>query len=79
MRPLFNLTDDARENVKLNLAIASFVFAVVFGVAGFIVAPLGVIDSTILYLIAQFLVLCATFLGLEGAGIQLFRKKENVK
>ena len=76
MKPLFDLTQDAKDNVKLNLALCSFFFSILFGIAGFCVPPMGEINSSVLYLIAQLLVLCATFLGLDGLGLHFLEKKK---
>lgn len=74
MKPLFDLTENPKDNVKLNLALGSFFFSICFGIAGFIVPPMGEINSSVLYLIAQLLVLCATFLGLDGLGLHFLPK-----
>ena len=75
MTPLFHICDDPKDNVKLNLSLGSFVAAIGFGIAGFAAPPVGDINSSVLYLIAQLLVLCATFLGLEGLGLQFLGRK----
>lgn len=51
--------------LKENLAILSFIAAVIFGFLGILLPPLGYISSSVLILIAQFLVMCATLLGLN--------------
>lgn len=45
------------------LAAVSLFSAIAFGALGSFVAPQGIIDSSMLYLIAQFLVFSATLLG----------------
>lgn len=50
-------------NTKIKLSVWSFVFAMIFGTAGIIIAPMGIIDSSVLILIAQLLVLTGTLLG----------------
>lgn len=50
-------------NTKIKLSVWSFIFAMIFGVAGIIIAPMGIIDSSVLILIAQLLVLTGTLLG----------------
>jgi len=40
--------------------------AMAFAIAGLIMPPLGVIDGSVLILIAQLLVFCATFFGIEN-------------
>lgn len=49
--------------IQTIIAIASFVAAVGFGIAGFVVPPTGQIHDSVLYLIAQFLVLTASLFG----------------
>lgn len=49
--------------VKLNLAIWSFIGGLFFAAAGMAIYPYGVIDATVLIMVAQLLVLCATLLG----------------
>ena len=50
-------------STKNNLAIFTTVSAVGFGVAGTVIAPMGIIDSSMLYLIAQLLIYSATAMG----------------
>lgn len=50
-------------NHKDYLAILAVISAIGFGIAGTAIAPLGVIDSSMLYLIAQLLIFAATMLG----------------
>lgn len=57
------------------IAIASFVAAVLFGIAGFIVPPPGEIHDSVLYLIAQFLLLTASIFGV-GAMFSSNRNKD---
>lgn len=52
--------------MKNYLATASWVAAVGFGVAGLVIPPQGEIDSSVLILIAQLLVLCCTFIGVKA-------------
>ena len=49
--------------IQTAIAVASFLAAVAFGVAGFVVPPPGEIHDSVLYLIAQFLVLTASLFG----------------
>ena len=49
--------------IQLVIAIASFVAAVGFGIAGFITPPPGQIHDSVLYLVAQFLLLTASIFG----------------
>lgn len=54
-----------KTNAKIQtvVAVASFLAAVAFGVAGFTVPPSGEIHESVLYLIAQFLLLTASIFG----------------
>lgn len=49
--------------IKDRLATLSVVSAIGFGIAGTLIIPQGVIDSSMLYLIAQLLIFAATALG----------------
>ena len=40
--------------------------AIVFAITSLLLPPQGVIDSSVLVLVAQLLLLCATFLGVES-------------
>ena len=51
--------------VRLALSVAAFVSALVFAGLGMWLPPRGIIDASILILVAQLLVLCATFLGIK--------------
>lgn len=50
---------------KIQIAIAtlSFIAAIAFGIAGFIIPPPGEIHDSVLYLVAQFLLLTASIFG----------------
>ena len=60
--------------MKEKMAVVAFTFAMVFAIAGIIIPPLGVIDVSVLILIAQLLVFCATFLGIDNY-VNLIRRK----
>lgn len=49
--------------LQIIVAIASFLIGVMFAVAGFVVSPTGQIHDSVLYLIAQFFLLCASLFG----------------
>lgn len=49
--------------IQVIIAIAAFVAAVGFGIAGFMVPPPGQIHESVLYLVAQFLLLTASIFG----------------
>ena len=51
--------------MKRILSLASFVCAILFAVAGMIMPPQGEISGSVLILVAQLLILCATFLGIK--------------
>ncbi|MDO4949683.1 MAG: hypothetical protein Q4E55_05895 [Bacteroidales bacterium] len=48
------------------MSILSWVAAVGFGVAGLCLPPQGEIDGSVLILIAQLLVMCVTFMGVDS-------------
>ena len=49
--------------IQYFIAVAAFIAAVGFGIAGFIVPPPREVHDSVLYLIAQFLLLTASILG----------------
>jgi len=51
--------------MKTKLAFMSFVAALLFAATSLFLPPPGVIDGSVLILVAQLLVLCATFLGIK--------------
>lgn len=61
--------------IQISIAILSFISAVGFGIAGFITPPPGEIHDSVLYLIAQFLLLTASIFGV-GAMFSLNKKKD---
>lgn len=61
--------------IQTAVAIAAFVAAVGFGIAGFVVPPPGEIHGSVLYMIAQFLLLTASIFGV-GA---MFTNRNNNK
>jgi hypothetical protein len=52
--------------MKKKISLLAFCSAVAFAAAGLYLPPMGVIDSTVLMLVAQLLVLCATLLGVDS-------------
>jgi hypothetical protein len=52
--------------MKRKIALLAFCSAVAFAAAGLFLPPQGKIDSTVLMLVAQLLVLCATLLGVDS-------------
>ena len=62
--------------IQVIIAISAFVAAVGFGIAGFMVPPPGQIHESVLYLVAQFLLLTASIFGV-GAMFTKKKKKNN--
>lgn len=54
-----------KERTKSRLAIASFVFSLLFGIAGFVCPPVSIIDSSVLWFTAQMLLFCSALLGVN--------------
>ena len=52
--------------MKTKLALASWVVAVILSAVALLLPPTGSIDHYVLLLVAQFLLLCATFLGVDS-------------
>ena len=52
--------------MKKKISLLAFCSAVAFAAAGLCLPPMGKIDSTVLMLVAQLLVLCATLLGVDS-------------
>lgn len=52
--------------MKTKLATTSWMAAIAFALIGMLLPPAGQIDASVLILIAQLLVLCATFLGVDS-------------
>ena len=62
--------------MKEVIAVSSYLCAILFACAALVIPPKGVIDSSVLVLIAQLLILCATFLGVESY-VDIIRRKSN--
>lgn len=58
---------------KIILSWILAISAVGFGIAGFCVPPLGVINSSVLWLVAQFLLFSATLLGIDVEYLKLLK------
>lgn len=52
--------------MKRKIALMAFGSAVAFAAAGLLLPPQGEIDGSVLMLVAQLLVLCATLLGVDS-------------
>ena len=52
--------------IQIYIAVLSFVAAIVFAAAAFITPPRGQIHESMLYLIAQFLLLTTSILGVSS-------------
>lgn len=55
--------------MKTYLSIASFLSGICFAALGMFLPPQGVIDGSVLILVAQLFVLCATFLGIKDLSL----------
>lgn len=62
-----------KNNPQTMIAIASFVAAVAFSLAGFIVEPLGDLTDANLYLVAQFLLVTTSLFGVSSIVSKSFR------
>lgn len=51
--------------MKKKLCIITLFFAILCGIAGFLVPPLGLVDSSVLWMISQFLLYSSACLGLD--------------
>lgn len=52
--------------MKKKLALLSWLSAVAFAIAGITMPPVGEIDESVLMLIAQLLLFCATLMGVDS-------------
>lgn len=60
--------------VKRILAIILTISAILFGIAGFVVPPVGIINSSVLWFTAQLFVFSATLLGIDIEYVKLLKK-----
>lgn len=56
---------------KRFIAVLLVIAAIGFGVAGFCVPPVGIINSSVLWLIAQFLLFTASMLGIDVEALKI--------
>lgn len=59
---------------KKILAILLTISAIGFGIAGFCVPPVGILNSSVLWFTAQLFVFAATLLGIDIEYIKLLKK-----
>lgn len=62
--------------IQMTIATAAFIAAIGFGMAGLIIPPPGQIHESVLYLVAQFLLLTASIFGV-GAMFASNKNKNN--
>lgn len=75
MPPLIlSVSSDDMQKTKKILAWLLAVSAIGFGIAGFVVPPVGIINSSVLWLIAQFNLFSATLLGIDLEYAKLLKK-----
>lgn len=60
--------------IQYGVAVSSFLAAVGFGIAGYCAPPFGQIHESMLYLIAQFMLLTASIFGVSA----VFSEKLNL-
>ncbi|MCR5394639.1 MAG: hypothetical protein K6E86_04530 [Bacteroidales bacterium] len=63
--------------MKQKMALFSFVAAICFATLSLFLPPEGEIDSSVLLLVAQLLVLCTTLLGIKAERTDSLTKKPN--
>ena len=68
-----------KENVKMMMAVCSFVTAIVIGFIALYIPPQGIIDASVLWFTAQLLVFTSTLLGLSISMDNLSQKAHNYK
>lgn len=62
----FNFSDDLKEAIQYAICIVCVIGAMVMSFLAMYVAPTGVIDQSILWLIAQVLVFCGALIGINS-------------
>lgn len=64
-----------KDKISYGVAVLAFLFGMCLTVAGFVVAPLGIIDSSVLWVLGQ----CLTYSGaVFGVGLYVNNKKEEI-
>ncbi len=69
----------SKDNVKLLLAAMAFVVAAAIAILSLFIPPEGCIDSSALWGIAQFLVMCCTILGIDAELEKFLARMQNEK
>lgn len=65
-----------KDKISYLIATLAFIFGMGLTIAGFIVAPLGIIDSSVLWVLGQ----CLTYSGaVFGVGLYVNNKKEEIQ
>ena len=66
---------ETKDKISYTVAVIAFVFGMALTIAGFIVNPLGVIDSSVLWVLGQ----CLTYSGaVFGIGLYVNNKAEEI-
>lgn len=66
---------NTKDKISYGIAVLSFILGMGLTIAGFIVAPLGIIDSSVLWVLGQ----CLTYSGaVFGVGLYVNNKKEEI-
>lgn len=71
---MFNFSTPKTDTLKAWYSLLTFICAIGFGVAGMFIPPPGVVDSSVLILIAQLLVFVSSLLGMN-LSFEIFGKK----
>lgn len=66
------------DKVKMCLSIASFVVAIIIGFIALFIPPMGIIDASVLWFVAQLLVFTSGILGIN-INLDLLNKKAETK
>lgn len=78
MKNIYLLTKKMKEKTKFCLSIASFIAAIVIGFIALFIPPVGIIDTSVLWFVAQLLVFTSGILGIN-MNIDFLNKKTETK